>query len=117
MPTNHLEEDKPNGDQCIPYAWKRTPVKCPPDPDENVWGIDDKWILQFDNIMKHPGGRAKGCDCEIHAASWRTRGTRTRVLLGFTKYQIKRAVVEPVKVVPDLGTPSERRKIFYRTIA
>lgn len=53
----------------IPYSKKRTPVKCPPDPDERVWGVDEKWILQFDNIVKHPGGRARGCTCEIHTGN------------------------------------------------
>lgn len=58
----------------IPFSRKRTTVKCPPDPDESLWGVEDKWILQFDNIIKHPGGRAKGCECEIHSSSWRCRG-------------------------------------------
>lgn len=77
MPIGNGEEVK-NKEIFIPYSWKRSPVKCPPDPDEDVWGVEEKWILQFDNIIKHPGGRAKGCECEIHVSSWRPRGTNRK---------------------------------------
>lgn len=63
-----IKERQENGYGAdIPYSKGRARVKCPPDPDERVWGVDEKWILQFDNIIKHPGGRAKGCKCEIHS--------------------------------------------------
>jgi hypothetical protein len=42
-------------------------VRSPlPEPDANVWGQDTNWILQFDNVIKHPGGKCKGCHCDIH---------------------------------------------------
>jgi hypothetical protein len=36
------------------------------EPDATVWGQDTNWILQFDNVIKHPGGKYKGCRCDIH---------------------------------------------------
>jgi hypothetical protein len=41
----------------------RSPI---PEPDPTVWGQDMKWILQFDNVIKHPGGKCKGCHCDVH---------------------------------------------------
>jgi hypothetical protein len=47
-------------------------VRSPlPEPDATVWGQDTNWILQFDNVIKHPGGKCKGCHCDVHD---RTRG-------------------------------------------
>lgn len=34
--------------------------------DEELWGTDLMWILYYDNVMKHPGGRVKGCRCDVH---------------------------------------------------
>lgn len=45
-------------------------VRSPlPEPDPTVWGQDTNWILQFDNVIKHPGGKYKGCRCDVHDRS------------------------------------------------
>ncbi|KAG8331572.1 cytoplasmic linker associated protein [Homalodisca vitripennis] len=44
------------GARCVP----------PADPDPALWGPEHMWILRYDNIVKHPGGRVKGCHCDIH---------------------------------------------------
>ena len=45
-------------------------VRSPmPEPDPAVWGQDTNWILQFDNVIKHPGGKFKGCHCDVHDRS------------------------------------------------
>jgi len=42
-------------------------VRSPmPEPDPDVWGLDTNWILQFDNVIKHPGGKFRGCHCDVH---------------------------------------------------
>ncbi len=34
-------------------------------PLESLWDSGQEWILIFDNLLKHPGGRPKGCRCDI----------------------------------------------------
>ncbi|XP_023711938.1 CLIP-associating protein 2 isoform X7 [Cryptotermes secundus] len=47
-----------------PGGWRvRSPL---PEPDVTVWGQDTNWILQFDNVIKHPGGKCRGCHCDVH---------------------------------------------------
>ena len=48
---------------------RRPRVPPPPDPDPSVWGEDASWILQFDNVLKHPGGKHRGCRCDVHSPS------------------------------------------------
>ncbi|KAJ1519285.1 hypothetical protein ONE63_004584 [Megalurothrips usitatus] len=48
---------------------RRPRVPPPPDPDPAVWGEDCSWILQFDNVLKHPGGKHRGCRCDVHSPS------------------------------------------------
>lgn len=41
-----------------------------PSIDKKLWDPSSKWILQWDNIMKHPGARARGCHCDVHKPPW-----------------------------------------------
>jgi hypothetical protein len=56
------------------------PLSLPP---HQLWDEDHRWILMFDNLLKHPGGKTKGCKCDVHgellrenfiAARFRCRG-------------------------------------------
>ncbi|KAG7210104.1 hypothetical protein KM043_011669 [Ampulex compressa] len=38
--------------------------------DKKIWDPSSTWILQWDNIVKHPGARARGCHCDIHKPPW-----------------------------------------------
>lgn len=84
--------------QCNSGACITNEHRCPhrglaryPSIDHQLWDEASKWILQWDNIIKHPGGRASGCHCDIHKPSWcnnsgifenlskNVRGSRDRV--------------------------------------
>jgi hypothetical protein len=39
------------------------PLSLPP---HQLWDEDHRWILMFDNLLKHPGGKTKGCKCDVH---------------------------------------------------
>ncbi|KAK0091485.1 hypothetical protein PV326_003163, partial [Microctonus aethiopoides] len=41
-----------------------------PSVDKKIWDPSSSWILQWDNIIKHPGARARGCHCDIHKPPW-----------------------------------------------
>lgn len=41
-----------------------------PSIDKKIWDPSSSWILQWDNIIKHPGARARGCHCDIHKPPW-----------------------------------------------
>ena len=41
-----------------------------PSIDKKIWDASSSWILQWDNIMKHPGARARGCHCDVHKPPW-----------------------------------------------
>ncbi|XP_058794035.1 CLIP-associating protein 2 isoform X8 [Phymastichus coffea] len=41
-----------------------------PSIDKTLWDPSSSWILQWDNIVKHPGARARGCHCDIHKPPW-----------------------------------------------
>lgn len=44
----------------------RTPVKkFSLDLDEQLWDSGQEWILIFDNLLKHPRGKSKGCKCDM----------------------------------------------------
>ncbi|XP_076182613.1 CLIP-associating protein isoform X6 [Ptiloglossa arizonensis] len=45
-------------------------LKKYPSIDKKIWDPSSKWILQWDNIVKHPGARARGCHCDIHKPPW-----------------------------------------------
>ncbi|XP_026825554.1 CLIP-associating protein 1-A isoform X7 [Ooceraea biroi] len=54
-----------------------TEHRCPrrglrkyPSIDKKLWDASSRWILQWDNIVKHPGARARGCHCDIHKPPW-----------------------------------------------
>lgn len=59
----------PELDLVDPLPSRRPRVPPPPDPDPSVWGEDASWILQFDNVLKHPGGKHRGCRCDVHSPS------------------------------------------------
>jgi hypothetical protein len=40
-----------------------------PPPPHQLWDDDDRWILMFDNVLKHPGGKTRGCRCDVHGES------------------------------------------------
>ncbi|XP_043252594.1 CLIP-associating protein 1-A-like isoform X4 [Colletes gigas] len=48
----------------------RRGLKKYPSIDNKIWDSSSNWILQWDNIMKHPGARARGCHCDIHKPPW-----------------------------------------------
>ncbi|OXU28642.1 hypothetical protein TSAR_011606 [Trichomalopsis sarcophagae] len=54
-----------NGHRCS----HRGLVKYP-SIDKKLWDASSSWILQWDNIVKHPGARARGCHCDIHKPPW-----------------------------------------------
>ena len=35
------------------------------DLDEDLWDSGQEWILIFDNLLKHPRGRGRGCKCDM----------------------------------------------------
>lgn len=41
-----------------------------PSVDKKIWDPSSSWILQWDNIVKHPGARARGCHCDVHKPPW-----------------------------------------------
>lgn len=41
-----------------------------PSIDKKIWDPSSSWILQWDNIVKHPGARARGCQCDVHKPPW-----------------------------------------------
>ncbi|KAK9299609.1 hypothetical protein QLX08_007412 [Tetragonisca angustula] len=45
-------------------------LKKYPSIDKKLWDPSSRWILQWDNIVKHPGARARGCHCDIHKPPW-----------------------------------------------
>ncbi|CAL7941324.1 unnamed protein product [Xylocopa violacea] len=45
-------------------------LKKYPSIDKQLWDHSSRWILQWDNIVKHPGARARGCHCDIHKPPW-----------------------------------------------
>ena len=45
-------------------------LKKYPSIDQKLWDSSSRWILQWDNIVKHPGARARGCRCDIHKPPW-----------------------------------------------
>ncbi|XP_077268748.1 CLIP-associating protein isoform X6 [Temnothorax americanus] len=55
----------PCGHRCVHRGLKKYPSI-----DKKLWDASSKWILQWDNIVKHPGARARGCHCDIHKPPW-----------------------------------------------
>ncbi|XP_025269784.1 CLIP-associating protein 1-A isoform X7 [Camponotus floridanus] len=55
----------PNGHCCLHRGLKKYPSI-----DKQLWDASSRWILQWDNIVKHPGARARGCHCDIHKPPW-----------------------------------------------
>lgn len=55
----------PGGHRCL-----RRGLKKYPSIDKKLWDASSRWILQWDNIVKHPGARARGCHCDIHKPPW-----------------------------------------------
>ncbi|EFN82174.1 CLIP-associating protein [Harpegnathos saltator] len=55
----------PSGHRCL-----RRGLKKYPSIDKKLWDASSRWILQWDNIVKHPGARARGCHCDIHKPPW-----------------------------------------------
>lgn len=41
-----------------------------PSIDHQLWDPSSSWILKWDNIVKHPGARARGCHCDVHKPPW-----------------------------------------------
>lgn len=41
-----------------------------PSIDKKIWDPSSTWILQWDNIVKHPAARARGCKCDVHKPPW-----------------------------------------------
>lgn len=62
-----------NGNEILVPSGHRCPhrgLKKYPSIDKKIWDASSKWILQWDNIVKHPGARARGCHCDIHKPPW-----------------------------------------------
>ena len=55
----------PNGHRCPHRGLAKYPSI-----DKKIWDDSSSWILQWDNIMKHPGARARGCHCDVHKPPW-----------------------------------------------
>ncbi|XP_076679669.1 CLIP-associating protein isoform X7 [Andrena cerasifolii] len=55
----------PSGHRCLHRGLKKYPSI-----DHKIWDPSSRWILQWDNIVKHPGARARGCHCDIHKPPW-----------------------------------------------
>lgn len=55
----------PNGHRCL-----RRGLRKYPSIDKKLWDPSSSWILKWDNIVKHPGARARGCHCDIHKPPW-----------------------------------------------
>ncbi|XP_039306083.1 CLIP-associating protein 2 isoform X7 [Solenopsis invicta] len=55
----------PSGHRCLHRGLKKYPSI-----DKKLWDASSRWILQWDNIVKHPGARARGCHCDIHKPPW-----------------------------------------------
>lgn len=68
----------PSSHRCLHRGLKKYPSI-----DQKLWDSSSRWILQWDNIVKHPGARARGCRCDIHKPPW---------------------------LYPDLGTEIEKRR-------
>ncbi|XP_076653006.1 CLIP-associating protein isoform X4 [Halictus rubicundus] len=54
-----------SGHRCLHRGLKKYPSI-----DHKIWDPSSRWILQWDNIVKHPGARARGCHCDIHKPPW-----------------------------------------------
>ncbi|XP_017761576.1 PREDICTED: CLIP-associating protein 1-A isoform X6 [Eufriesea mexicana] len=54
-----------NSHRCVHRGLKKYPSI-----DKKLWDPSSRWILQWDNIVKHPGARARGCHCDIHKPPW-----------------------------------------------
>lgn len=61
-----------DGGMLIPneHCCLRRGLKKYPSIDKKLWDASSRWILQWDNIVKHPGARARGCHCDIHKPPW-----------------------------------------------
>ncbi|KAF7393480.1 hypothetical protein HZH68_010299 [Vespula germanica] len=62
-----------NGNEILVPSGHRCPhrgLKKYPSIDKKIWDASSRWILQWDNIVKHPGARARGCHCDIHKPPW-----------------------------------------------
>ncbi|XP_076390265.1 CLIP-associating protein isoform X11 [Megachile rotundata] len=55
----------PSSHRCLHRGLKKYPSI-----DQKLWDSSSRWILQWDNIVKHPGARARGCCCDIHKPPW-----------------------------------------------
>ncbi|XP_076479418.1 CLIP-associating protein isoform X6 [Bombus vancouverensis nearcticus] len=62
---NHTDVLLSSGHRCLHRGLKKYPSI-----DKKLWDPSSRWILQWDNIVKHPGARARGCHCDIHKPPW-----------------------------------------------
>ena len=44
---------------------KKSSVTSPSDLDPELWDSGQEWILIFDNLLKHPRGKVRGCRCDM----------------------------------------------------
>ena len=63
MPSSITESESSNSttSSSSPKVTKTDPLL---DVDD-LWDEGQEWILIFDNLLKHPRGKAKGCHCDM----------------------------------------------------
>ena len=55
------------------------------DLDEDLWDSGQEWILIFDNLLKHPRGRGRGCKCDMCLLDKVWKKEQVRQCLGFVQ--------------------------------
>ena len=65
-PSSSFVEAKTPRSRPVPYKSSSSSAKkFSLDLDEDLWDSGQEWILIFDNLLKHPGGKSRGCKCDM----------------------------------------------------
>lgn len=61
MPSTSLDSDDSSSSAGSGYI----PGKTGDSEVDSLWDSGQEWILIFDNLLKHPRGKTKGCKCDM----------------------------------------------------
>jgi hypothetical protein len=76
MPSSSIGSDEASSE---PSSWEKSQSTSPVIPNtkdvhrngkvdkeiDKLWDDGQEWILIFDNLLKHPRGKTKGCKCDM----------------------------------------------------
>lgn len=74
---NGLSRDHNRSTSFSEASTASSPPSSLMDNSSGLWDVSQEWILIFDNLLKHPRGRAKGCKCDMCVVEYGVKSSST----------------------------------------